>query len=162
MTPKVVKIWNFGTYLPLMCKSLEWFLSNLAWAREFLVCCLTPNFTIIYFKMWAYCPKNCQSCIFSINLPLRGNLRVRRKTWTQLIVMLRLFVCTALPVYWHQRDTWQGRRTRWSEVTMACPPSSWLSSAVVRGLSFVTHTIAGTIGKILGGQIVVCWIWRVQ
>jgi len=33
------------------------FKENLAWGREFQVRTLTPNFTVVTFKMWTYVPK---------------------------------------------------------------------------------------------------------
>jgi len=69
LSPKVAKIGNFwnkfaqNRYIPLSN-----FLQNLALARVLQVCTLTPNFTAVALKMWAYSLLNRQNWYFLVQI----------------------------------------------------------------------------------------------
>jgi len=52
--PKSPKLLIFGINLPQRGIPLKHFLRNLVWGRESQVYTVTPIFTIVVLKMWAY------------------------------------------------------------------------------------------------------------
>jgi len=54
------KLLIFGINYPKVVYPLKKFLRNVVWGREFQIHYLTPNFTIVIFKMWTSVLKNHQ------------------------------------------------------------------------------------------------------